>query len=530
MDYSTHTEIDFTKLKYVIYARKSTDDPKRQSKSIPDQIAECKQLAKRLKLNLVAPPIEESRSAKKPNNRPKFRELLKAVRKGKYDGIIAWNPDRLARNMLEGGEIIDMIDSETLKDLKFVTHHFTKDANGKMLLGMAFVLSKQYSDKLSQDVTRGVRRRFNQGGKTPAPKHGYVNEKGAYQPDGKNYELICDAFEMRKKGISLKDIVQYLQDNGYYRKIKSNDRKSLMTTQKLSKIFKDSFYYGVLVQANQTVDLREVYQFTPAVSEKDFFAIQEFSYSWRKNKSQKEKNYAFYPLKGMVKCSFCNGNMYVAPSTGYKRYLYARCDTEGCSREIKSIRSKIIFDFVYDFLEGGLNLTEKEYNDYYSKMTKLSDQQKIGIKQKIHSYEGSLKQYRAEIKRRSLQIVNFDPDSTIYKENDERIAKLEAESDELSLKIAELKEKIVNTEEEKLSLKDFLNLSKNADTIVKSADARIKDIICRNIFLNFVVDEKKVTTYQLKEPFATLLKDRTFLSCRGDRTRTCGLTLPKRPL
>ncbi len=149
MEFSTHTEIDITKLKYVIYARKSTDDPERQSKSIPDQIAECRLLAKRLGLRVVDSPIKESRSAKKPNNRPRFRELIKDIKKGKYDGIIAWNPDRLARNMLEGGEIIDMVDSETLKDLKFVTHHFTKDANGKMLLGMAFVLSKQYSDKLS---------------------------------------------------------------------------------------------------------------------------------------------------------------------------------------------------------------------------------------------------------------------------------------------------------------------------------------------------------------------------------------------
>jgi hypothetical protein len=54
--------------------------------------------------------------------------------------------------MREGGEVIDMIDEDYIKDLKFVTHHFTPDANGKMLLGMAFVLSKQYSDDLSQKI------------------------------------------------------------------------------------------------------------------------------------------------------------------------------------------------------------------------------------------------------------------------------------------------------------------------------------------------------------------------------------------
>ncbi|MDQ5886662.1 MAG: Resolvase/invertase-type recombinase catalytic protein, partial [Patescibacteria group bacterium] len=35
-------QIDITKLRYVLYARKSTDDPKRQIRSINDQIDECK--------------------------------------------------------------------------------------------------------------------------------------------------------------------------------------------------------------------------------------------------------------------------------------------------------------------------------------------------------------------------------------------------------------------------------------------------------------------------------------------------------
>src|SRR5579859_5852506 len=107
--------------------------------------------------------------------------------------------------MLEGGGLIDMIDTNGIKDLKFETHHFTKDANGKMLLGMAFVLSKQYSDDLSQKVTRGVRRRFAEG-KTSAQKNGYINDAGIYKPDGKNFDLICLAWQMRKEGVSVEQI------------------------------------------------------------------------------------------------------------------------------------------------------------------------------------------------------------------------------------------------------------------------------------------------------------------------------------
>src|SRR3990167_10243766 len=165
-------ELDFTKLKYVLYTRKSTDDPERQIRSVEDQIIECKQFANRLGIKIIKTVIEK-KSAKKPNLRPLFRQMLKDIKEGLYDGILSWNPDRLARNMKEGGEIIDMIDEDIIKDLKFVTHHFTKDANGKMLLGMAFVLSKQYSDDLSQKVSRGVRRNFAEGKSSGTPKHGY---------------------------------------------------------------------------------------------------------------------------------------------------------------------------------------------------------------------------------------------------------------------------------------------------------------------------------------------------------------------
>src|SRR3989338_4001808 len=221
-------ELDFTKLKYVLYTRKSTDDPERQIRSVEDQIIEGKQFANRLGIKIIKTVIEK-KSAKKPNLRPLFRQMLKDIKEGLYDGILSWNPDRLARNMKEGGEIIDMIDEDIIKDLKFVTHHFTKDANGKMLLGMAFVLSKQYSDKLSQDVTRGFHRKVEEG-KSHIVKHGYIkDEEGLYRPDGRNFELICEAWAMRKEGTSLEQIEEYLDKEGYQRIIKTSGKPVKLT-------------------------------------------------------------------------------------------------------------------------------------------------------------------------------------------------------------------------------------------------------------------------------------------------------------
>lgn len=208
----------------------------------------------------------------------------------------------------------------------------------------------------------------------------------------------------------------------------------------------------------------------------------------------------------------------MGPSTGGsgKKLLYARCDTKGCPRKKKSIRSKIIFNFVYEFLEDGLNLSEKEYKDYYSNMARLTEETRRESRAEIHNRQGVLKFVKGEITDRSLNLVKLDSKSRAYKENQTKIEELEYEERELIQEIEKLQSEIRNPETDRLSIEQFLNLSKNAALVVQSADARVKDIICREIFLNLTVDEAKVLSYQLKEPFATLLKQRQLLSGRGD--------------
>ena len=526
MDYEN--EIDFTKLKYVLYARKSTDDGSRQVRSIGDQISECLDLAHRLHLNIVGEPLQETRSAKKPNQRPIFRKMLNDIKKGIYDGILAWNPDRLARNMLEGGEVIDLVDQKIIKDLKFVTHHFTADANGKMLLGMAFVLSKQYSDDLSQKVTRGVRKSFSEG-KSPIPKHGYLNEDRRYKSDGNNYKLLQRAWIMRSEGVSIEEIVAFMNNSDYSRQIKRNEKKIRMTKQTLSGVFKDPFYYGILIQANQKVDLREVYNFEPMISEELYNKVQELSF--RRIKPNKPHHTAFYPLKMMVQCSVCGSNMYISPTTGNtKRYLFARCDNKLCSRKKRSIRMKVLFDFIYEFLDQGLNFTEKEYKEYYSNILKMTDKKREEIGIEIHRNEGKLKRTKADLKELSLGITKVSKKSPAWEINNQRINELADQIVDIEKEVERLKKQIIDPEEEKLSVEDFLNLSKNAGVVVKSANAVVKDQICRIIFSNFSVNEDKVASYQLKEPFATLLKQRQSSSSRGERTRTSGLCVPNAAL
>lgn len=523
-------EVDHTQLRYVLYARKSSEEAERQVRSINDQIKECKKLAEHLGLNIVE-VLEESKSAKSPGQRPVFDQLMSDIRQGKYDGVLSWNPDRLSRNMLESGQIIDMVDQNVIKDLKFVTHPFSPDANGKMMLGIAFVLSKQYSDNLSQNVTRGVRNSFLEG-RTPIYKFGYTrDEKGLQRPDGLNFELIKEAWRRRAKNQeSIESIKDYLNMNGFHRVVKSTDHKQRMTKQKLSRMFTDPFYYGILIQGGEKVDLRTLYNFVPATTEEQYQQIQMMMRSVRSRFSKKRM--AFYPLKQMVRCVYCQENMVVAPSKSRsgKRYLYFRCDTKGCRRSRKSMRAHVIFDYIYKLLEEGVGFTKKEYDRYYNSISKISGNERTKLVQQLHSMQSSQKQIRKEMKRIALSLTALSHNKVAYKINLARLEELEAADNKHSSEMLKMNSKLKTREEDSLTLEQFLNLSKNAGKTVKYGDAIVKDAICRLVFLNLSVDEYKVVNSELKEPFRTLLKNKSVLLGRGGETRTHDLRVPNAAL
>lgn len=99
--------------------------------------------------------------------------------------------------MKEVGENIEMIDLEQIQDLHFKTYQFENNPNGKMLLGILFVTSKQYSDKLSVDVYRSITRAIRDGKYAGIIKKGYCVDldSGYFLPDIENRKLLSQAVE-----------------------------------------------------------------------------------------------------------------------------------------------------------------------------------------------------------------------------------------------------------------------------------------------------------------------------------------------
>lgn len=99
---------DSTPIKYFLYTRKSTEEKERQILSLESREEAMRKIAERENLKIVK-IYRESKSAKEPDKRPVFAEMIARIRCGEANGILCWKLDRLARNPDEASMIIDML-------------------------------------------------------------------------------------------------------------------------------------------------------------------------------------------------------------------------------------------------------------------------------------------------------------------------------------------------------------------------------------------------------------------------------------
>ncbi|KKW29919.1 MAG: Recombinase [Candidatus Uhrbacteria bacterium GW2011_GWD2_52_7] len=500
-------------IRYVIYVRKSTDTAEKQERSIGDQTAECKMLADRLGLRWVH-VIHEEQSAMTSDGRPKFREMLNELKHGdSYEGIIAWAPDRLARNMKEGGEIIDMLDHGDIQDIKFANNFvYNNDPSGKMLLGIAFIMAKQYSDQHSQNVTRANRHKTSEGKWAGSRlKHGYWKDKLHYlRPDGENHDLIKDVFRLRVEGKQLKEIAVYLQERGYpVQTAHTKHREMTIDDKFVSGILHDAIYVGAMKFGGQFENLLDKYDFVPAVSMDDY----ETLYKREGGTMGVDLAKVFAPREStqaalMQKFAIC-GNCKKFMSTGITKNLYyLRCDTVGCKSKGKSTRAKVILAALLDFLKNHPLLTEEGYRRYTAEMAKVLAE---GEKERDKDIRSLMAQKRHEDSRVEdmKELIRKDKGDKVLEREYKNDLKIHlAKAQELEKRIQKLKVKKEGAKDAIATYAEFHELFRNIADLIQEIDSMADlDFIIKKLFMNVTVTDQKVADITQNSPFRELCLD-----------------------
>src|SRR3989339_2275450 len=469
--------------KFFLYARKSTDVEDKQVLSIEAQLTELREYAKREDI-IISAEVVEKQSAKYIG-RPLFNKMLDEIEKV-GGNILAWNPDRLARNSVDGGRVIYLLDTGKLASLKFPTFWCDNTGQGKFMLNMAFGQSKYYVDSLSENTKRGLRQKVRMGIFPSQAPIGYINDSRTKTivVEKKKAKILRLAFEKYVKGnMRLEDIANFLAKNG----ISTRSGKRISKTR-VSFILSNPFYVGLF---NYAKELHEG-KHEPIISKKLFDEAQEILKS-RGQPERKPQNEP-QPFCGLISCASCG--MMITGEHKFKRqkngnvheYTYYRCTKkrknfvckesavreEELDRQLSSLIQKV--SLPKDWAEELLKMAENEHGESAQSLT-------ASVKEKDEKISSLSKKLERLLNGYLDQVI----DEQDYRN---RKAKLLSEKKSLEEEMTSLSHKQNDWLE---PMKEWIKDAQSLDKIASDDDLFAKKVCAKEIFgSNLLLGEKLV--------------------------------------
>ena len=337
------------KIKYFLYARKSSEAEDRQVASIDSQIDELKKIAQRDNLEIVD-ILSESQSAKAPG-RPVFNKMIDRIHKGNAQGIICWKLDRLARNPVDGGSINWMLQQGIIKHIKTYERSYYPTDN-VLMMSVEFGMANQFIRDLSQNTKRGLRTKAERGWYPTFASLGYMHNplkrKGEKEiiKDPERFDLVKKMFDLMLTGNYFPSKILEIATNKWGLKSRLGKKVAYST---IYRIFNDPFYYGMFEYPKGSGNWFQG-KHEPMITEEQFNRIQT-SLGRDGKCCPRTHNFTF---RGLMRCGEC-GAMITAEEKVKKQkngnvhqYIYYHCTkkrnpncAQGCIEE-KELKKQIL--------------------------------------------------------------------------------------------------------------------------------------------------------------------------------------------
>ena len=387
------------KVRYCLYARKSTEQDEQQALSIDSQIKEMTALAARDGLEVVEVK-RESHSAKEASQRPVFNEMIDEMRAGKFNGILTWAADRISRNAGDLGRVVDLMDAGVLVQIQTYSQKFSNNPNEKFLLMILCSQAKLENDNKSINVKRGLRTRAEMGMLPGWAPVGYLNDnrsdhKCEYLLDPIRSPIVKLIFEkVGKEKWSGVRVYHWLKEEVKFT-TRSGKNMSIGT---LYEVLKNPFYCGVFeyprksgnwyVGKHEALITRELFE---AVRKK---IVEET------NPRKKFNEFAFVRMMTCGECGSgitCLEKEKIIKGTGeskiYRYYVCSRARDRRCKnpyiREDTLVEqlSEIIDEIEIDRL-GARRIIDKEIARFNKMQSKV-----LGVKESEKPRDVDIKRY-----------------------------------------------------------------------------------------------------------------------------------------
>lgn len=511
--------------KYIVYKRKSSDSEDKQVLSLDSQNRVLSESISNYSSFNIVNNYSESKSAKAPG-RLKFNEMCEKLERKEADYIICWQLNRLARNPVDGGRIIWLVQNY---GIKIVTPSKIYDVNDILLLYVEFAMSNQFINDLRKNTMRGLEDKLRAGISPTLAPVGYYNDTTKKQglrdilEDKERFLLVRKMWDLFLTGNYTPEKIMDIANNQW--SFKQRNGRPLSRT-KIYEIFSCIFYTGKFYEYSGKVYDNGV--------QKPMISIDEYEKAQRLlgNRGKIGITKRTFSFTGFIKCVCGSGitaheryrkicskchlkynaqNNDVCPKcqcpapekTSY--FCYYHCTKKvdkNCKQPyttLKSLNEQIdnILSLLYvpqEFVDWALGELQKSNKVELDNRNVIEDNIQNGLKQVNAELDNLLKMYiSAENKNKTL----LSTSSYIGKK--EELSKEKEKIKELILGCSKKQQDWMETAEKAF---DFvLYARKRFETGTKEVKREIASAFGLNLTLN-----NKLLRYDLKNEFAYIKK------------------------
>jgi len=514
-------------MKYIVYCRKSTESEDRQILSLPAQKRELDDYAKKHNLEIVE-VLQESASAYKLG-RNKFNQMVAKIQNGQADGMLVWALNRIARNALDGGMIIHLMDTGCLKEIRTPSNIVKSDGSAKFMLQIEFAMSKKSSDDNSESVKRGNREKILRG--WHHRRHlGYKfveSEKFGWEKilviDEERYELLKKAVHLVISGKPVRNVLKTLNNDWGFRtpKTKKLGNKPLSQSN-FYKILHDEFYCG-WIYTSDGQKIKGNHQ--PMITETEFDQLQVML----ADRGKPRPKTLDLPFRTLISCGECgctvcmeekyqticsvcktkfaskNNKQCISCGTKISKmnnptrlhYLYARCTKK--KQDIKCGQPSLPYEDLINQISihlDQLTISPKVVSWILNQLQKRSESQLKINTQSMKNLQSIVDRSQAELETLLKQFTSPEnADYSLIGPDEYRNAKKQIieKKENAETKLVDMKQQSDSTYE---VIESAFNFAVTARDKFEKGDYQTKTDIIRYLGSNLVLKDRKIIIHQ----------------------------------
>ncbi|UNT55623.1 recombinase family protein [Lysinibacillus capsici] len=324
-------QMTMTQTKYAaIYARVSTTEQADEGYSIDEQIRVLREYCKREGYVIFDEYVDRGISGKSIKGRPAIQQLLQDADEKKFDLVLVWKMNRLARNSVDLMNMVEVFNRKNIVFRSYTENYETETPAGKLQFQMLAAIAEYERNNIAENVKMGMLARAKEGKWNGGHVLGYdvVEIEGANKKrkntglviNEREASIIRKIFHLYTTGIGYKSIANQINKAGYRTKLGKTFSLNAIKTIVTNPIYAGYIRYNVRRDWNEKrrnhinpepIIVKGEHQ--PIISE-DVWGIAQEVYKLRSCKPNRVHDGEF-PLTGIMRCPKCNAGMVIGRTT-----------------------------------------------------------------------------------------------------------------------------------------------------------------------------------------------------------------------